>query len=235
MNERGSAQKGVIAGSILVVIGLVLLLERFGVLRFDLMDHFWPAVIALFGANLVFSDRGTNGRAFGVLLLIYATVQELRHFDLIHFRMRDIWPVYLIALGGFLLYRALRPEPIGRREGADFDESRLSEFAIFGGGEIKVSSRNFEGGTLMAMFGGYDVDFTNTQLASPAVIQADAIFGGVTLKVPPHWRVTARGTAIFGGFSNEALPPAESDQPEQHLVVKGVALFGGVEISNPKR
>ncbi|MBL8227870.1 MAG: hypothetical protein JNL98_05315 [Bryobacterales bacterium] len=217
-------------GIVLIVLGSFLLLERLDLLQTDLLRHFWPLVILLVGVNLLISQRGPYGLAFGACLVLFGALLEVEKFGLVRFRFRELWPVYLIVLGALLLWRAIRPPQV--RTGTEHVESRLNEFAVFGGGEIKVATPHFEGGSLFALFGGYEVDFTNSKIAvSPAVIHADAVFGGVSMKVPSGWRVTARGSAFMGGFENSALPPS-SDAPDQHLIVEGLALLGGVEIKN---
>lgn len=230
MNQRGAARSGVFFGLLLIVFGSLLLLERLDLLETNLLRHFWPLAFLAIGINLLISQRGTLAVAFGAFLVLVGMLMEAEKFGIVRFRMRDLWPVYLIFLGALLLWRALRPPAACKS--AEQIESRLNEFAVFGGGDIKVSTTRFEGGNLFAMFGGYEIDFTNSRIAqSPAVINADAIFGGVSMRVPPEWKVTARGSALLGGFESRALPPT-GDGAEQHLIVEGFSLFGGVEIKN---
>lgn len=230
MQQKGMARSGIFLGIVLIVLGSFLLLERLDLLQTDLLRHFWPLVILFVGVNLLISQRGPYGMAFGACLVLFGTLLELEKFGLLRFRFRDLWPVYLIVLGALLLWRALRPPRV--RTGTEHVEARLNEFAVFGGGEIKVATPRFEGGSVFALFGGYELDFTNSKIGeSPAVIHADAVFGGVSLRVPSTWRVTARGSAFMGGFESTALPPPP-DSPEQHLIVEGLALLGGVEIKN---
>lgn len=228
--ESGSARSGAFFGVVLVVVGTALLLERLDLMPTNLMRHFWPVAWMLLGGLLLIGNRSPVAQGWGVVLLVLGIGLELEKFGLIRFRMRDLWPVQLIALGIFLLWRALRPP--GRNAAERVDTARISEYSMFGGAELKVVSPAFEGGNLTAIFGGQQVDFHGTQMAhGEAVLYADAIFGGVSLRVPPSWRVTVSGPAIFGGIdSSKALPPVAGDGP--HLFVKGLAIFGGVEVKN---
>jgi len=228
----GSARAGVFFGLVLIVAGTVLLLERFGVLRFNLLSHFWPVLWILLGLNLVVSQRGNGGKGIGLLLMSIGVTLELQRFGIIHVRMRDLWPVYIIALGVFLLIRALRPPgPASANENAD---SRLSEYAILGGGDFRYTSQNFEGGSMTAVMGGIEADLSRARItSSPAVLYVDAILGGVELRVPPEWRVTFNGTAVLGGYDSKVLPPPDdASQPRQELVIRGLALLGGVGVKN---
>jgi predicted membrane protein len=231
MNRQGSAQSGVLAGTILIVIGTVLLLERFGVLPTNLLRHFWPLLWMVVGTLLIASGRGPFAQAWGVLLLVYGATTEASRSGLIRIRFWDLWPVWLIALGVFLLWRALRP-PTANRDEVELARSHVSEYAIFGGGNSIVATNDFRGGNFTAVFGGHEVDLTRAEIKNgAAVLFTDAIFGGVTLRVPSTWLVTVHGPAVFGGVENKALPPS-GGVSEQHLIVKATAVFGGVEIKN---
>ena len=60
------------------------------------------------------------------------------------------------------------------------------------------------------------------------------LFGGGELKVPQHWAVTMKGSAVMGGFEDKTLqmPAAEGDVPRVHLVVTGLVLFGSLTVMN---
>jgi hypothetical protein len=110
----------------------------------------------------------------------------------------------------------------------------LSLWAIFGGGRRRVTSENFLGGEVFAIFGGFHIDLRGAQIPSGrAVIEINAIFGGVELTVPENWRVAVRGTGIFGAFEDKTIPPRPDvgvTPPE--LVVTGSAIFGGATVRN---
>jgi len=63
-----------------------------------------------------------------------------------------------------------------------------------------------------------------------AIFEANAIFGGVEMKVPAEWAVSVRGMGIFGGYEDKTKMPVSPDAPL--LVVSGYAIFGGVSVSN---
>ena len=66
------------------------------------------------------------------------------------------------------------------------------------------------------------------------MLHANALFGGIELRVPETWYVVTRGQGIFGGYTDSTryVPPSDPDKPKKTLIVMGTAIFGGVEIRN---
>ena len=107
--------------------------------------------------------------------------------------------------------------------------SRVAK-AIFGGvarrGQWVVPTRYL----IKAVFGGVDLDLREARLESQEVtIESKAVFGGVSIVVPPDVTVIMEGTGIFGGFGGDAedvQPPAGAPI----VRVTGKAVFGGVAV-----
>jgi hypothetical protein len=51
----------------------------------------------------------------------------------------------------------------------------------------------------------------------------------VEILAPREWSVVLQGTPVLGGFEDKTAPPRESGP---RLIVRGVAIMGGVEIKN---
>jgi hypothetical protein len=81
-----------------------------------------------------------------------------------------------------------------------------------------------------AVFGGVDLDLREARLESHEVtIESKAVFGGVSIVVPPDVTVLIDGSGIFGGFAGDA----EDVQPPPGapvVRVTGKAVFGGVAV-----
>lgn len=105
--------------------------------------------------------------------------------------------------------------------------------AVFSGASRAGHWRVRRNTSVLTLFGGADLD------ASEAVFEAETItvnvfcmFGGFTLKVPEGVEVRSEVSGIFGGTDVKVSPP----QPGAPLVLlKGAAIFGGVEVRNPKQ
>lgn len=85
--------------------------------------------------------------------------------------------------------------------------------------------------TATAVFGDVELDFREAVMA-PGVthVNATAVFGNVTLYVPPHLAVDMHGIAIFGAFEELDRAPAQLDPDAPLLRVHGRSVFGSVEI-----
>jgi hypothetical protein len=118
--------------------------------------------------------------------------------------------------------------PAGRGWDAD---ATLNAVAVLGGVERKSAARDFRGGSMTAIMGGCVVDLRQASIASgEAVIDAFAMWGGVEIKVPRDWLVVSKGMPLLGGFVDSTTPPAIP--AGKVLVVRGVAIMGGVETKN---
>ena len=130
---------------------------------------------------------------------------------------------------------AAPPPPPGPGPSATSEpDVHLHEYCIFTGGKRRITTNNFRGGEIVAVFGGVEVDLRGSQLgADEVVVDITAAFGGCNIKVPTNWYVEMRGVAAFGGYNNKTIPPRISPgQRFQKLIVTGSAAFGGVVIEN---
>ena len=112
-------------------------------------------------------------------------------------------------------------------EPADPERSFDTMVAIFGGGERKGRWRVKRRTNAFAVFGGHDLDMTNAVFEGREVtIWAFAVFGGIDITVPDSVEVRNEGVGIFGGFGARGGESPDPNAPV--VVVKGLALFGGV-------
>lgn len=84
----------------------------------------------------------------------------------------------------------------------------------------------------VAVMGGIDIDLREAILP-PGIteLHVTAIMGGVDIIVPPNVAVQASGVAIMGGFEDLHRAPVIQDPSVPQLVIKGVTVFGAVEIT----
>lgn len=160
---------------------------------------------------------------FGIIIVIFG-LNIL--FDFPFFEV--LFALLIIWLGYKMIIRSRKDfDSVGEK---NMSEDFLNKVLVFSGLKTKFSSKNFQGGELVTVFGGIEIDATNS-LSKEKEIDLDmtAVFGGITIKVPKDWKVKCEGIAMFGGYDNKTENPSK---PSLIVHIKGAAIFGGVEIIN---
>lgn len=122
-------------------------------------------------------------------------------------------------------------------------EPRLNDVHVFWGSRRRITSKNFLGGEIVAIFGGFEIDLTQAEIqGDEARLDIVSIFGGGEIRVPPNWNVILETIGIFGHASDRTIHPAQPSGAStpgtptgpavKTLIIDGVSLFGGVTIKN---
>ena len=218
----------VIFAACLVLVGVLLILDRFaGNLGFSPWD-LWPLILILLGLSQV-CQPAEYRQPFsgGILLLVggYFLVRNLNLIPGLRLDWDDIWPFIIVMVGLMVLWHAL----VGRGA-APLEKDFINLSAIMGGGGHVYSSSKLRGGRISAIMGGYEIDLRGCGMEGDSItIETFALMGGIEIRVPPEWEVLIKGTPFMGGMEYKRPIPA----PEKRtgtLVVRGTAIMGGVEI-----
>jgi hypothetical protein len=115
-----------------------------------------------------------------------------------------------------------------------YDMDNIDEAAVFSSSKRIVTSQNFRGGKVSAIFGSVELNLTRAKLAPGEVtLDVSSIFGSVELRVPPEWKVITNVSTAFGGFEDKRyLSATAQPNPDSVLIIKGSVIFGGGELSN---
>jgi hypothetical protein len=85
---------------------------------------------------------------------------------------------------------------------------------------------------VVAIMGGVALDFRDARLADGVTeVNVVAVMGGVEIVVPPSIYVESNGIGIMGGFEHTGRARLPVDQSVPILRITGVAIMGGVEVS----
>jgi predicted membrane protein len=235
MSENKNAiDKRVLLGGILIVLGGLFLLNTMNVLdfRFTRVVFSWPFVMLVIGLFvLVNTEKKFLG---GVLFGIGALFLIPRIFPQVDYDGGIIIPLFFIILGVYIILKKRKVDPVKgfTTEISKVNKDKIDDVSIFGGGTKIISSSNFQGGNITAIFGGSEINLINCQLAEgDNVLDVLCVFGGTTIIIPKEWNVVINVTSILGGFSNKAIrnPSIVIDQSKT-LHIKGLAMFGGGEV-----
>jgi len=238
-------------GLVVLAIGVVLLLDRLGIVYARDIFQFWPMLLV--AAGLTWLSRATSlvGRMIGGLTVAGGLLVQADNLGYLRLRGEIFWPFALIGIGVLLLARALqeRTRPAGEVPAGEPPrwEGRVRDFvgnlsgdgadatAVFSHVERRITAQDFESSKIEAVFGGVELDLREAGMkGDEAYVEANAVFGGIEIRVPETWQVIPRGAGVFGGFTDETRAPDPNSlgAPVKRLIVKGAAVFGGVMVTN---
>ncbi len=240
--RRGPGTHGIAFAVILIAVGVLLFLDNIGLFHFSDIWRFWPVAFIALGVAKLTDSRGIGSQVWAAMWVVIGSAFLLDNLGLWHMRWNVIWPLGLVAFGIMTLVNALDRQPRGGPSGpiagncrGTSTDSTLHEWATFGGVKRRVDTQDFQGGEMIAVFGGIEIDLRRAVIppGKEVLIDANATFGGIELRVPENWIVVVRGIGIFGGYEDKTIPPRESDRATApRLVIKGYAVFGGVSVQN---
>ncbi len=228
---------------LLIVAGLILFLDNLGLMPGFNLRAYWPMAIAVFGATQLSRTRNACSQVWPWTMIVIGILLTLGNLNIIRADWGNIWPIFLIAAGASMLLKRTAwtwPSSFSYLSGSQRSGKgpvrNLDANAVFGSVNRRIDSPNFERADLNVIFGELKVDLRGATIAPPnkeAVIETNAAFGAIKLRVPETWRVVVHGTAVFGAYEDKTLPPRPSpgiDPPT--LIISGNAAFGAVEIEN---
>jgi len=229
--ENQRSNKRAFLGVMLVLVGIVVIIANLNLFPFGLgpILFSWPTLLILLGLFFLLSREA---KATGwILILVGGIFMIPRMWHDVPWGWHELfWPTLLVGLGAMLIARGVTR----RREGVDEGPDYIDDMSIFGGGDRVISSQDFKGGRVTAIFGGSKYNLTNAELAKGRnVLDIFTVFGGCKLIVPQEWEVKIEVSAIFGGFSDKRHIRKDIPRdPSKELIIKGVAIFGGGDIVN---
>lgn len=215
---------GWIWGIILIALGIGFLLDSLGYGNFQgILEKYWPFLLVLVGVVHLIYTRYFSAIAW----IVVGLVLSLFTLGVVHGNAWEaFWPLVLVLIGIRIL---IKPRFIsGKGENTDY----ASSVAIFGASTKKIASKKFSGTTVSAIFGGAKLDLRGAEIAKEgAVIDVDAVFGGVEILVSEKVKVKVDVFAAFGGHDDKRDISKISDKGPE-ILIRGNAIFGGIEVKS---
>jgi predicted membrane protein len=232
-------QSHIWVGVFLLIIGAIFLLSRLGIEFPDFIFSWQMFLIAL--GIFIGIRKDFQGPGWLILVLI-GTLFLINEFFVFGELRKFILPIILIGSGLFFIFRPRKHiylndgniptdtdgNPIANATSEDF----VSATSVFGGTKKKVFSKNFRGGDIVNIFGGSEIDLTQSDIIGTALIDVTTLFGGATLLVPSHWNVVSDAVAILGDIKDKRVVQNTPDHSNKTLLIKGTVMFGGVDIKS---
>lgn len=227
----------IVTGIYLILIGVVLLLNNLSLLPTPLPDFVftWPMLLIVLG--VYFTLMGKFGGIFIFGLGLYFITPQL---GLLKVTVFQYWPVLLILLGILFFFKNRKPRcrkfkgryrRYLREELTRDNSSYVDSTVVFGGDSKQVSSYDFKGGRLVAVFGGLEIDLTNCTLnKEDNLLELEAVFGGISITIPKEWNVKSSIVPVMGGIEDDLYKQNAYVDPAAILNLKGTVVLGGIEI-----
>lgn len=235
--EEHRARKRFGFGIIVLVIGLVVLLKQLGFETLVPIRHFWPYILIAIGLIIGISNKFRSPAPFILLIIGIAHAIPAFHFnigDSVVYSKRLVAPLILICAGLYFLFASKKKRCFPHRHTPTNDQNYVTKDVIFGGSKEIVTSKSFQGGDITAVFGGAELNFMQADMENEmAVMNVRAVFGGCEIIVPSHWDVKNEVTVLLGSVDDQrTLRMTEGNTAKKTLVLRGLCLFGGVEIKS---
>jgi hypothetical protein len=243
-------------GLVLLVLGVLWTLDNMRFVDAGEILDWWPLVLVALGVTKLVGWGGRVRPFAGAIWILLGGLLLAHNLRYLPVGFDELWPLGLVLLGLSILWRSLRGPGAGNRiagAGADtaragssvtsdatrfsganagvVDTETFSAIAVWAGVARRPTSQTFRGGDFTAVMGGGEIDLRGAKpVAGGCVLDLFLIMGGVEIRVPESWTVVNELSAFMGGIddSRKAVSADGSDV----LVLKGLAVMGGVEIKN---
>lgn len=172
----------IVLGLAIIGLGMALLLDRLGVLNARDLLEYWPLLLVLFGASVVW--QAWHGRADGVQRPIVSPGLVL----------------LLVIVGVFASRAGFRTT----NQATTSSSGKPGVSAVLGDGHQINTSAHFEGADMMSFMGSSTLDLRQTTIppGGEATIEVFAMMGGLNLYVPRDWVVIVNVVPVMGGVED---------------------------------
>ena len=234
-----SGAGGVVIGSLIVIIGLLILLDNMNIIRVHDVWRYWPVLLIVLGVAKILEAHRPAGYVWGGVVTLAGALILLDNLDIVVFDYNLIWPLVLIAFGLSMLLRSMdrkryMASATAGGTGPIDTSSSCNAFAVFGGSKRRVDTPDFRGGDAVAVFGGVEFDLRRAGMTvDQAVIDVNVVCGGLEVRVPDNWTVVNRAATIFGGVEDKTVQSqTDPNAKSPTLVITGSVIFGGISLRN---
>ena len=220
----------VVFGLMIVILGVLFTLDNLEMIDAGDYLRYWPAGLVAIGLLKIYHAlRDGHGWLSGAIFIGVGTWMLLNGILYFRINLRDLLPLALVVLGGYMVWRGFGGQ---QRERSSDGHSSFSALAIMGGVARRSSSQAFQGADLTAVMGGCEIDLRQASIApgTEAVIDVFAFWGGIDIKVPEDWTVVMRAMPLMGGVEDKTRAPQGT--MTKRLLIRGIVVMGGVTIKN---
>jgi len=211
-------------GIFFLLFGLGFLLHQADIINLSqLLSNWWPLLLIMIGGVLLI-NRKHSSVSSGLLLIFIGLLFLINQWVDVNLAPY-IWPLIFIVIGLIIIFTR------GKQKNTLHRDADLNTFALFSGAEVNSQSKNFQGGSVTAIFGGAEIDLREAVVAEEASINITTLMGGADITVPENVRVELSGIPILGGWENKTRV-REENEGIPTLKINCLTILGGVDIKN---
>ena len=217
-------------GFVLIIIGIIFGLNALDIADINIFfDGWWTLFIIVPCFIDLFKNESKTGNIIGLIIGV-ALLLSCRGILDIGMIFKLIVPFILVCIGLSIIFKdSLNKKVKDKIKTLNKNKKNDKEYnATFGEQKLDFSDEKFDGCELNAVFGGISCDLRNSTIKEDCVINASAIFSGITIRVSDNVNVKVTSTSIFGGVSDERKK--RNNDSKVTLYINATCLFGGVEI-----
>lgn len=108
----------------------------------------------------------------------------------------------------------------------------LKSTAVFSEVRKILISKNFQGGEVVNIFGGTDINLMQADIHEPIIINVFQLFAGTKIIVPSHWKIQSEVVSVFGEVDDRRFIQGIPHDDQKVVYIKGTSIFGGITIKN---
>ena len=247
MGHNSAKKSSIIWGLLILTAGALLLAFNMGFLpvEYKYVVFSWPMILVVIGFGMLFSRHSWLGGIIMILVGGFFLLPKL-NIEGLEFITQNGWALGLVLVGIVILFRTIFGKQfLWTHVHAEWKEKhhsynwKNSESAsgfierncVFGGGKEQLSIKGFKGGDINCVFGGIELDLTDSELAEGiSMMEINSVFGGCVLYLPIEWNIELRPTHVFGQFVDNRPKPSFEIDEKRKLIIEVNAVFGGGEI-----
>jgi len=217
----------IIVGLSFVLFGVIMLGNYVGLFSINVFFKGWWTLFLVIPALVgLFNDHNKTG---SLILLIIGAFLLLDQQSIItgELAWKTAFAIAIIVIGLRIIFSPM----LTKSKGCTLiskNSGKLENYsAIFGGQKEKPTGQKFKGANIVAIFGGIQLDLTDSIIEEDVEINVTAIFGGCAILPPKDVNVKVCGTNIFGGVGNKL---EHRSTKATTIYVNTISVFGGVGI-----
>ena len=219
--------KNIILGLILIILGVIIGLNTFGITSIDIFFDGWWTLFIIIPAILGLSkEKDKTGNIILLLIgiLLFLACQDILNFDLI---WKLIIPIVLVVIGlSFIFKDTFNKQVVEEIKKINKLYKDNEVCATFSEQKINYDNERFKSSEISAIFGSVKLDLRNAILDDDVVINTTSIFGGIDIYVPKNVKVKVKSSSIFGGVDEKT----KKNDGKVTIYINATCVFGGVDI-----